>query len=155
MNNRKLTVTLVSAAIVLAFCAFLFLNSAQDGDTSSKISEVFVDAIIPIIAFFGIESSIDTVTFYVRKLAHFLGYFALTLLLHSLLTRFVSKKLALIISPIISLLIAIVDEFVIQRNSAGRSPEWRDVLIDLSGATAAVLLITLLNLIKNKKGEDR
>ena len=155
MNNRKLTVTLVSAAIVLAFCAFLFLNSAQDGDTSSKISEVFVDAIIPLLAFFGIESSIDTVTFYVRKLAHFLGYFALTLLLHSLLTRFVSKKLALIISPIISLLIAIVDEFVIQRNSSGRSPEWRDVLIDLSGATAAVLLITLLNLIKNKKGEDR
>ncbi|MBR5779660.1 MAG: VanZ family protein [Clostridia bacterium] len=155
MNNRKLTVTLVSAAIVLAFCAFLFLNSAQDGDTSSKISEVFVDAIIPLLAFFGIESSVDTVTFYVRKLAHFLGYFALTLLLHSLLTRFVSKKLALIISPIISLLIAIVDEFVIQRNSSGRSPEWRDVLIDLSGATAAVLLITLLNLIKNKKGEDR
>jgi VanZ family protein len=75
--------------------------------------------------------------------------------LHSLLKRFVSKKLALIISPIISLLIAIVDEFVIQRNSSGRSPEWRDVLIDLSGATAAVLLITLLNLIKNKKGEDR
>lgn len=155
MNNRKLTATLVSAGIVLAFCAFLFINSAQDGDTSSKISDVFVYTIIPVLAFFGIESDADTVTFYVRKIAHFLGYFALTLLLHSLLTRFVSKKLAIIISPIVSLLIAIVDEFVIQRNSSGRSPEWRDVLIDLSGATAAVLLIILVNLIKNRKGEDR
>ncbi|MBR5285382.1 MAG: VanZ family protein [Clostridia bacterium] len=154
MNKSKLTVTVASAVILLAFCAFLFLNSAQDADTSGKISDVFVNAITPVLALFGIECSVNTVTFYVRKVAHFIGYFTLTLLLYSLLKRFVSKRLALMLSPMITLAIAIFDEFVIQRNSSGRSPEWRDVFIDLAGAITAVLLISLVNLIKSKKGED-
>ena len=148
----------VSVAAAIVFCLFLFFNSAQDATSSTEISNIFVDAIIPVLTFFGIVCDELTVSFYVRKSAHFLGYFALTLLLYSLFKRFVSKKLALVVSPLISLLIAIFDEFVIQRNSAGRSPEWRDVIIDLSGATVAMLLIVLVSKVKSKKykkGEDR
>ena len=95
MNKRKTAALAVSAASVIAFCLFLFFNSAQDAETSTEISDIFTDRIVALMMHLGIECKPLTVSFYVRKCAHFLGYFALTFLIYSLLKRFVSKKLAL------------------------------------------------------------
>lgn len=150
MNKRKITAASVSVAAAILFCFFLFYNSAQDADKSTQISDVFVNAVMPVLAFFGIECKELTVSFYVRKTAHFLGYFALTLLFYSVLSRFVTKKRALIIAPAFSFAIAVFDEFVIQRNSSGRSPEWRDVFIDICGALTAILVIAVARKLKKK-----
>ena len=150
MNKRKLTATAVSISVALAFCTFLFFNSAQDGNASARISDIFVRAISPLLDGLGIKYEPLEVSFYVRKIAHFLGYFALSLILLYLFKRFTDQKRAIIAAPIISLCVAIFDEFVIQGSTVGRSPEWRDVLIDLCGALTAVLMIIIAKAIKKK-----
>ncbi len=145
-----MTAAAVSVAAAILFCFFLFYNSAQDANKSAQISGIFVDMIMPLLAFFGIECKEPTVSFYVRKTAHFLGYFALTLLVYKVLKRFFKEKTSLIIAPTISFLVALFDEFVIQRNASGRSPEWRDVLIDLYGALTAILVIAVARKLKKK-----
>ena len=150
MNKRKITAAAVSVAAAILFCFFLFYNSAQNADKSSQISDVFVNAVMPVLAFFGIECTSRTVSFYVRKSAHFLGYFALTFLIYKVLKRFFKEKLALTTAPAISFCIALFDEFVIQRNASGRSPEWRDVLIDLCGTLTVILIIAVARKLKKK-----
>ena len=155
MNKRKYIAAAVSVAAVIAFCLFLFGNSAQDASKSSQISGIFVDAIMPILAFMGIECEEITVSFYVRKSAHFLGYFALTLLVYALLSRFFKKRLALMLAPVASFMISLADEFIVQASASGRSPEWRDVLIDLLGALTATLVLSVLNILKRRKSDDK
>lgn len=155
MNKSKIIAAVVSVAAAIVFCLFLFFNSAQDAITSTQISNIFVRAIIPVLTFFGIVCDELTVSFYVRKSAHFLGYFALSMLIYAALTRFVSKKKALVIAPTVTLAIAVFDEFVIQRISSGRSPEWRDVIIDLCGALLATAILSLRFFLKSKKEEGK
>jgi VanZ family protein len=77
------------------------------------------------------------------------------MLIYAALTRFVSKKKALVIAPTVTLAIAVFDEFVIQRISSGRSPEWRDVIIDLCGALLATAILSLRFFLKSKKEEGK
>ncbi len=88
-------------------------------------------------------SNFDIIDFLLKKTAHFVEYFILVYLLaHALSSSFahLSWRRRLIISLCISIAYAASDEFH-QTFVTGREGRIRDVIIDASGAVAAVLSI--------------
>ena len=89
------------------------------------------------------ESIFSKVSFWVRKTAHFTVYMALGFCISG-----TYKKLKLItphtlISLLICFLYACSDEFH-QSFSPGRGPQFRDVMIDTSGALTGILIFSLV-----------
>ncbi len=155
MNKRKYIAAAVSVAAVLAFCLFLFMNSAQDGNKSAEASGFFVNLLTPLLEFFGIEADTHALSFFVRKSAHFLGYFAFGLLLCFIINRFCKIKGMIFLAPTVAFFVALCDEFLVQASTDGRSPEWRDVIIDISGAMLAAAVFALAVFLKSKKERNR
>lgn len=151
MKRREKTAVTVAIVAVAAFCLFLFINSAQDGESSAKISGVFVDIIKAVLGFFGISCDDSAISFFVRKTAHFAGYFILSAIVSYFIYRFTKRKRFMAFSVIFSFATALCDEFIIQNAAEGRSPEWRDIAIDMSGASIAVCTVALCLFIKSKK----
>ena len=134
-------------SLSIAITAFIFSNSLQSGEISGNQSDFFVDAFDNALSFFGISADTQILGVIIRKAAHFTEYFALGLTSSLFLSVFERKPLYTI-SPIYALVIAICDEFIMQSVTEGRAPRWTDVIIDLSGAVIAGLIIYL---IKNRK----
>lgn len=115
--------------IVFLFIAFIFYNSSLNGVESSGMSDPIA---LWLKQWFSISLPMDTITFIIRKLAHFSEYALLGILVyyaHQKAPLFHIKQdwvLALF------LIIPIIDENI-QRFSLGRSCEIRDMLIDGSG----------------------
>ena len=120
---------------------FIFARSALTAEESSAESAVILELLQRAIPFMT-----DIV---VRKLAHFTEYFILGGLLY-LDLRLLGRGSVLLI-PGLAAGIACVDELLIQANTAGRSGELRDVLLDTAGAAAAVGLCILLRQRKGRR----
>jgi VanZ family protein len=86
--------------------------------------------------------------FVVRKCAHFSEYFIFYLFLYNLYKENFPKKKALFLSLLSVFLYACTDEFH-QLFVPGREARVRDVLIDTSGGTLAMIICYIINL---KKG---
>lgn len=150
-KKRKISVA-VFATLTILMTAFIFGNSLQVGEQSAATSGRFVSILNAVLDFFGIEAETDTLSFIVRKAAHFLGYFVLGSLFSLFVLSLSNKSVSLAFSPVYCFLIAITDEFVMQGMTDGRSPEWRDVLIDVGGAVLAVIVILItIKLIKRNR----
>ncbi len=146
----------IFAIITVGFTAFIFSNSLQVAEESTQSSDYFVSAITALLDRLGGFVDYDTLSFIVRKIGHFAEYTILALLASATIYFGFNKNVYLVFSPIYCLLTAIVDEFVCQRITEGRSPEWRDILIDSTGAilgTVAVLLLIILLKKRSRKGE--
>ena len=154
MNKRKKNAIAALFIAVLAFCLFIFINSSLTAEQSSDISGIFSGAISRLLSMLGIAHTEYGVSFFVRKSAHFLGFSFIALLISMLIYKIKRSYTLLLLSLPICFAIALCDEFLIQASSAGRSPEWRDVLIDLCGALFAALLFALITYRKTKKGSE-
>lgn len=133
--------------LVIAYIAFIFSNSLMSSDLSSSLSTYTARILTAFLQRFGIAPT-DFVTFhyYVRKLAHFTEFTGLGLL----------TAIAIAISPLFHsrtmnfllflLAIPFSDE-AIQYFVPGRSPAFRDMLIDCSGILFGGLLGYLLYLV--------
>ena len=87
-----------------------------------------------------------------RKLAHFFEYAVLGCLT-ALWGWTLEKRRVLFGSWGYAVLVALADEFVVQRLTEGRGPSFLDVLIDSSGAAVTVLLILALWYICDRRRE--
>lgn len=140
----------VFAILAVALICFIFSHSAKPATESAEDSIGFVDSF----GGFGLDIDIITLTNVVRKLAHFAEYFALGAVGAGLLDCF-NRKL-IYASPIFALIVALIDEFAIQAATPGRSPEWRDIGIDLAGALCAMIAADLiLRLLRRKKEKKK
>ena len=129
---------IISAAIVLATFAALFVFSGQDGEESSALSSIFVNFAIKLFRLSDDAETVSTVTFIVRKLAHFTIFAILGASLYS----FTSSLLLLrpyVSTLIIGLCAAALNELQ-QLTSAGRSASVRDVAIDFAGVIVGSLI---------------
>ncbi len=122
---------IISAAIVLFTLVALFVFSGQDGDESSEVSGVFVDLVIRLFRLSDDAATLNTVTFVVRKLAHFSIFAVLGAGLYELMRSLMLKK-PYIISLALGLVAAILNELQ-QLSSVGRTASPRDVAIDFAG----------------------
>lgn len=152
---------IVLGILILFNCAIIFYFSHQVADESSKQSSrlvEFISNVIPTIK--NMEEPDKTIlkeeilTPIVRKTAHFSIYAMLGILTTSFMLTIENKKIGkiMIIALLFCFLYAITDEFH-QTFIIGRSGEFRDVLIDTTGACIGSFLVIGINNIirKNRK----
>lgn len=149
---QKKTHSIVIAIFLLGticFILFIYSNSMQTGTDSSALSK----AVVEFLQSMGINLS----ELFVRKLAHFLEYFVLGLLLSVDIRLITQNWWARIFAPLFcGLLIPVFDESI-QLLTPGRSGEVRDVLLDFSGVVTGLIWMTLLIVLifdRRKKKQD-
>jgi VanZ family protein len=130
-------------AIVWAIVISLFSTSAFTSENTSRI-------IVPVLHWILPRASMHTlfiVHHYIRKTGHFTEYFILgLLLLRGIRGERRGIRLAwALVAICIVFLYASLDEFH-QSFVPGRTPAFRDVIIDTSGGTAAQVLAALVSL---------
>lgn len=153
-NKRRVYVIAITSLLTVLITVFIFGNSMQTGEESGALSDIFVSMIINPLKFLGINADIHTVGFIIRKLAHFSEYFVLCAAFSIDLLCIFNKKAFVFIAPVYCSVVAVCDEFLVQSATEGRSPELRDVFIDISGAILALLVIIIIyNYRKNKSRE--
>lgn len=127
---------------------FIWRNSLQIGNLSQQQSDWFVDRIKYLISsIFNINNSqndLSSLSFIIRKFAHFSEFFILSFLWSILILKLNNSK-KIFLPIFISILISIIDE-TIQLYVPGRSGMLQDVFIDSTGALFG--LITFLSIRK-------
>lgn len=145
MDNKNKKI--IAWALLLFWMIFIFYMSNQPGNVSSKQS----DFVVALFNMLGLDLSrfCDLATFIIRKSAHFTEYMILYILSYNLLRFYVKNNMIYIYSLIIVFGYASTDEFH-QLFVAGRSGQFKDVLIDTSGGTSGMILIYLKNKFFNR-----
>lgn len=142
---------IISAAIVLITLVALFVFSGQNGDESFQVSGVFVDLVIRLFGLSDDAATLNTVTFVVRKLAHFTIFAVLGAGLYGMAYSLMLRR-PYIISLAFGLVAAIINELQ-QLSSVGRTASPRDVAIDFAGVVVgSVIILAVTKLIlKSRK----
>ena len=141
-------------ALAVLWMGIIFYMSNQP----ANISTVQSDGVINILSGVPVLGNVmdvlilnGTASFVIRKSAHMLSYGLLSVLLFmSIYDNYKSINKTSIISLIITFLYACSDEFH-QTFILGRSGEFRDVLVDSTGAIIFLLIVTLIAKFINKK----
>lgn len=128
MNKKR-----VSLIILIIWMIIIFIMSSFDANASSNQSGIIVNFISNL---FHIND-IELLSFIIRKMAHFVEYFILGILLINCLIDY-NKKLYL--GYVIGILYAISDECH-QLFVSGRSGQVRDIIIDVVGLILGIILI--------------
>ena len=140
---------MVLAVMLILWTAFIFLQSAKNGEESSSDSESVVEIIENIVRLIipGAEIS----SHFIRKLAHFTEYGILGLIGAGLVGMIRGGWLYAAAWGYAAT-VALCDEFIVQRLSEGRGPQFTDVLIDSAGALAGVaFVIAVIFLVRWRK----
>lgn len=120
--------------IVFLYIAFIFYNSLQTGTTSGGLSAQLTEIVSKFI-----KMDFDRLHHFIRKLAHFMEYFALAILVLWAMkaTPLFSNRIVTII--IFMFLVPIIDE-TIQLFVPGRVGAIQDCIIDMCGYLTCILL---------------
>ncbi len=134
--------------ITILIVAFIFYNSIQNGESSSEASTFVLNFVNDLIASIGLKIKLSG--HFIRKLAHFIEFFALGVFLMLTFKAFTNKLFSILGFPMFfAIFIPVIDEFI-QIYSPGRSSSVKDVLLDFCGAFVGILFICICFVIKNK-----
>lgn len=154
---------IIFVILIILNCIAIFIFSAQNAEKSSKTSGVIVNKVVDTVVNVNKkvkkESLKDSITFYVRKLAHFSIYTLLGIwLLNEMNTFKVSTLKRTIICLVFGAIYAVTDEFH-QSFVSGRSQEIRDVCIDTCGVLFGCILVLatgkIIDMIKRKLRQSK
>ena len=122
----------------------IFGSSSVNGPDSYSASGVIANTVKKLMAFMGDNNySVSTIDTIIRKLAHFAEYLLLTVLLSIGFSNVMRNKwLSLLLSGFIGFTVSLLDEGFIQAASSRNSSTF-DVLIDVSGIVAGILVLIL------------
>ena len=146
-NTKKLKIyQILFAALTLAVMVTIFVFSSEDADTSSQTSSSLTKVAVTIIDknYYNEPPAKQKeiwhqASFIVRKLAHFSIYTMLGFCASVAAGRRRLFTLRSLGTVVFGFLYALSDEFH-QSFSAGRSCEFRDMMIDTSGAALGMLI---------------
>ena len=150
---KRKTIGYISLILFIFVTLFIFFNSSQDAVQSSSQSSRIVDTVEKVIKTIKPEMNIErhNLTYIIRKLAHFIEFFAQGFFFSIFIYCF-SKKYNIINILFIGLLTACYDEYI-QLSSAGRSGQISDIFVDFSGCILAAVLYTIFYFsMKEKRG---
>ena len=143
--------------LIISCMGVIFSFSAEKSTESKKSSSRVVDTVIKIIDADKkldeneLEDLRETLTFIVRKGAHFTIYAILGVLILLLALEYnIKGKISMAISVVISMLYACSDELH-QTFVSGRSGELRDVILDTIGAITGCAVVLLISKIRRKR----
>lgn len=140
MSRKKLQKFLAWLAL-LVWMGVIFYFSHQSGDTSMQLSDGILDSFKSLFQNF---LDYHTLSYIVRKIAHFTEYFILGLLIYHLVKQYrVISKTEIIWMILFCVIYAMSDEFH-QVFIGGRSPKVFDVIIDSLGSSLSILILQLL-----------
>lgn len=129
---------IIAWSFVLLWVIIIFRFSSDSGEVSLGKSQVIVERVEQAIET-GLPVKPERLHLFIRKAAHVLSYFVLTLVLIIAFKTSKKKYPKLLLNAwIVATLIAATDELY-QRTIPGRSGELRDVLIDSIGIISALL----------------
>lgn len=130
--------------LIILMLVLIFGSSSVNGPVSYGASEVIASAVKKLMTFMGDNNyAVSTIDTIIRKLAHFIEYLLLTVLLSIGLSNIMRNKwLSLLLSGFIGFTVSLLDEGFIQAASS-RNSSMFDVFIDLSGIAAGMLVLTL------------
>lgn len=126
--------------LAVLWTGFIFFNSLQEGETSAAMSGFIVDIIMRIFGKIGI-TDIDTVSFIVRKAAHFTEFFIQSILISAVVDDKKYRSVAIYVL-FAGLFTACCDEFL-QIFTDGRGSSVRDVFIDFGGTVCATAVFAI------------
>lgn len=139
MSRKKLQKFLAWLAL-LVWMGVIFYFSHQSGDASMQLSDGILDSFKSLFQNF---LDYHTLSYIVRKIAHFTEYFILGLLIYHLVKQYrVISKTEIIWMILFCVIYAMSDEFH-QVFIGGRSPKVFDVIIDSLGSSLSILLFRL------------
>ena len=140
MSKKNLQKFLAWLAL-LVWMGVIFYFSHQSGDTSMQLSDGILDSFKSLFQNF---LDYHTLSYIVRKIAHFTEYFILGLLIYHLVKQYrVISKTEIIWMILFCVIYAMSDEFH-QVFIGGRSPKVFDVIIDSLGSSLSILILQLL-----------
>lgn len=152
---KKYTLPIIFFVASILWALFIFSNSLQTGESSGEMSGSVTDFINSVLG--SVSPSLEVTHRFVRKAAHFCEFAMLSLLvcfaIYFFLKDHARRECLCLLAIPASALVAACDE-TIQLFVDGRGASVIDVLIDTSGACAAVLVflgITLLIKLHNKR----
>lgn len=165
-RERKKRKGIVFLLLSVLWMTVIFMFSAQTGEVSDKQSGFLTDLVCKLIPFELSDSGINTLTFIIRKAAHFTEYAVLGALYFETVHSFRAYKKkernyrngrraawkTVLFTTALCMLYAMSDEFH-QSFTAGRSPAVRDVIIDTCGGFAGSMLVLLMVNIAAKKNK--
>jgi len=129
----RVSLTLLTVSLVV----FIFSNSAQNAEVSSKTSGRLMAFLNSILEFFKINAAFNQVI--IRTCAHFAEFGLLGVLGLLTFVSYLGVKIRnLMLSSAFCALIALVDE-CIQLFSDGRAFQFSDLIVDFSGAIIGIL----------------
>lgn len=126
----------ISLLLVILWMIFIFVMSSFDATSSSNQSNFIVDIITSIINI----KDIGLLSLIIRKLAHFIEYFILGVLVINFITRYDKK---IIIAILLCIIYATSDE-IHQIFVPGRSCQIIDIMIDSLGSIMGIYLYKLI-----------
>lgn len=147
MNKNKFVNILLSVVFISIWIIIIYNFSSQTSTDSNSLSQQISNFIIKLdIAIFKhSDLSIRSVNYFVRKFAHFSAYMILSFSISYMISKLIeNSRYIFLISISISSLYAFLDEFH-QLFVPGRSGEFRDVLIDFSGALIGIALFFIIS----------
>lgn len=126
----------ISLLLVILWMIFIFVMSSFDATSSSNQSNFIVDIITSIINI----KDIGLLSLIIRKLAHFIEYFILGILVINFITRYDKR---IIIAILLCIIYATSDE-IHQIFVPGRSCQIIDIMIDSLGSIMGIYLYKLI-----------
>lgn len=155
---KRLFKIAIPLLLTVLWLCFIFGNSLQNGVESDNQSHRVQEMLNQTFESIGLENPISEGL--LRKMAHF-GEFAVLALLYigdllafglvSFSQSLRASALAVFSAVPVCFLMASIDEFI-QRFSAGRAPQFTDMLIDTAGALfAALCFFTVFSVIRHHK----
>lgn len=143
------TKRIILSLLIIITSATIFFFSSQDGEESTRVSNTVTTKVIDTYTSLKKENisasrkneMIKNMSFYIRKLAHFVMYFILGLLVYLFVSTY-DFKYPFVISLFCVFLFASSDE-AHQLCSFGRSAQITDVLLDTLGAFCGMSIINI------------
>ena len=150
---------IICGILLLIWMTVIFIMSAQPAKESSQLSGGIVTKVISAVCvdFDDLSPShqtaiTDTVTFIVRKSAHFSEYFILGVLCFLVANTFKKRKFYVrIVSAVIFAVVYAASDEIHQYFVPGRACRFGDICIDTAGSVLAIVLLVLIVGAKKKR----
>ena len=137
-------------ALGILITIFIFSQSLMPGEVSSQQSGVITDIIDETLTDLNIEVERDTISFSVRKLAHFTEFFFFGFFWFMFFKSFSYSYRTYILTLNYGLMIGIIDE-LIQKSVPGRGMQGIDVLIDVAGVLFFLIIAFIIIKLTEKR----
>lgn len=149
---KLLIYRLITGVMTILCLTFVIYNSAKTGEKSAEASKGVTEIVATVIVtdFKNMtepqkEAEIQRIHPTLREIAHSLEFCLLSFFLLLFLVSFdfkIPKYYTALIAIALCFLVALSDEFILQRFIQGRGSEWLDVGMDTLGATVGSMVAT-------------